>query len=54
MTDNLKTYHLSPEEIESLLQNDYKHKIEPVNSVKLQQAHDKRLRKPPSFVKTSP
>jgi len=54
MTNGLNTYRLSLEEIESLLQNNYKDKIEPVDSVKLQQAHDKRQKRLPSFVKTSP
>jgi hypothetical protein len=37
-TDNgLKSYRLSPEEVESLLQETYGRKIEPVNQQKLQQ-----------------
>jgi len=39
MTDRVKRYHLSPEKIEALLQNNYKNKIEPVDSVKLRQLH---------------
>ena len=42
MTDELKIYRLSPEEIESFLQNNYKNKIEPVDSVKLRQLQQRQ------------